>query len=691
MTKLHSAIAIAALTSASSVSSVAALSLQRQPMKHNRVSSRSGNRRATATTQWMLPNHVKSTFGQLQQRSSRFLPFYAIMEKPKDGSSSSSDEEAEEEEEEEKAWVVPTPPSNPPPPKPVITESRVAAAKAEENVLGEKIASEFINPLFVNPTIKKNVPTDITQGAFINGSFIAVFTAYLIYGPFIPLLQTIVAALSIGVITSYVSITEGTAGEFVRGVGKFTKDVTDTAVAQVGEWQESGKLDEVSKTVSKTIGSGAKTLMDAATKEYDESVAARKDEPIVQLTEGLTAEEAEMTRKSRVDGKPFAFEEIALPSQTPQVAEGMTADEAEVARKGRLNEDKKVADEKRAASAEAKMKAEEEAKAVTEAEANKKAEDEAKAAAEVEAKKKADEEAEAVAEADAKQKAENEAKAAAEADAKKKAEEEAKATAEAVAKQKAEDEAKAAAEGAVKQKAEDEAKAADEAKEIAEAEAKQKAAAEAEATKKAAEEQARKQEEARLAEFARLADENRIKEEAEQRAAEQAQQLEEARRLEEQAEAAREAVRLMAEQEALMADDEEDDDDFMDDDDWEASVLLANELAGIDGGSEDAKIMDKLLKTEMGGLSEEEEAALGKAARAAVLKYEQEMDERGSTPVVEEEEGEIFEPEVVEPVTKGANIDYSSMSVSDLKDILRSKGLKVGGKKAELIERLEES
>ena len=217
------------------------------------------------------------------------------------------------------------------------------------------------------------------------------------------------------------------------------------------------------------------------------------------------------------------------------------------------------------------------------------------------------------------------------------------------------------------------------------------AAAEAEAKKKAEEEEARQKEEARLAEFARLAEEARIKEEAEQRAAEQAR-LEEARLLEEQAEATREAVRLMAEQEALMADDEEDDDDFMDDDDWEASVLLANELAGIGGDSKDAKMMDELLQTEMGDLSEDEEAALGKAARAAVLKYEQEMAaERGSAPAVEEGNDDAFEPEIEEPVTEQETPDYSSMTVAQLKDILRSKGLKVGGKKAELIARLEES
>ena len=604
MTKFHSAIAIsAALTSAPSV---AALSLNRRPMSHTHISH--NNRRATSTTQWMLPNNIRSAFGSFQQRSSNFLPFRAIMEKPKDESSDSSSEE-EKEEEEGKAWVVPTPPSSPPPPKPVITESRAAAA-TEENVLGEKIANEIINPLIVNPSIKQEVPSDVIQGAFINGSFLAFLTAYYIYGPFIPLLQTIVAAFSIGVITSYVSITEGSAGEFVRSVGKFTKDVTDMAVSQVEEWQESGQLDKVSKT----IGSGAKSLMDTAVKE----VAARQEEPIIQLSEGSTADEAEATRKARVEGKSFAFEDAGIPSKT-QVAEGMTADEAEEARLARLNEDKKIADEKRAA-AEAKKKAEEE-----EAKAIAAAQEKAKAAAEAEAKRKAEEEAKAAAEAEAKRKAEEEAKAAAEAEAKRKAEEEA----------------------------------------------------------------ARQKEEARLAEFARLAEENRIKEEAEERAAEQAR-LEEARRLEEQAEAAREAVRLMAEQEALMDDEDEDDDDFMDDDDWEASVRLANELSGIGGGSEQDKLMDELLQEEMGDLSEEEEAALGKAARAAVLKYEQEMRERGVAPIVEEDDDEkVVESEPIVEETK--NVDYSSMTVAELKDILRSKGLKVGGKKAELIERLEES
>ena len=43
------------------------------------------------------------------------------------------------------------------------------------------------------------------------------------------------------------------------------------------------------------------------------------------------------------------------------------------------------------------------------------------------------------------------------------------------------------------------------------------------------------------------------------------------------------------------------------------------------------------------------------------------------------------------PVPAGDSVDYSKMTVAQLKDVLRSKGLKLSGKKAELIERLNES
>ena len=37
------------------------------------------------------------------------------------------------------------------------------------------------------------------------------------------------------------------------------------------------------------------------------------------------------------------------------------------------------------------------------------------------------------------------------------------------------------------------------------------------------------------------------------------------------------------------------------------------------------------------------------------------------------------------------NMEYESMTVAELKEILKARGLKVGGKKAELIQRLTES
>ncbi|WP_187144038.1 MULTISPECIES: hypothetical protein [Blautia] len=89
---------------------------------------------------------------------------------------------------------------------------------------------------------------------------------------------------------------------------------------------------------------------------------------------------------------------------------------------------------------------------------DKKAEAEAKKKAEEEAKKKAETEAKLQAEAEAKQKAETEAKQKAEAEAKQKAEEEARLQAEAAAKQQAEEEARLQAEAQAKQQAEEEAR-----------------------------------------------------------------------------------------------------------------------------------------------------------------------------------------------------------------------------------------
>lgn len=54
-----------------------------------------------------------------------------------------------------------------------------------------------------------------------------------------------------------------------------------------------------------------------------------------------------------------------------------------------------------------------------------------------------------------------------------------------------------------------------------------------------------------------------------------------------------------------------------------------------------------------------------------------------------EQQGDIWDYLVVEEQTEGEDVDYSKMTVKQLKVELRTRGLKVSGKKAELIERLQ--
>ena len=114
-------------------------------------------------------------------------------------------------------------------------------------------------------------------------------------------------------------------------------------------------------------------------------------------------------------------------------------------------------------------------------------------------------------------------------------------------------------------------------------------------------------------------------------------------------------------------------------------------------------IGDDLLQMEIDSLTTEEEDALGKAAREAVRKYEEEMamkksekqavrsswdDEMVGTPSMTG----AFQVEAEDaPSGPAATVDYSKMTVAKLKDELRSRGLKVSGKKAELIERLQDA
>ncbi len=217
-------------------------------------------------------------------------------------------------------------------------------------------------------------------------------------------------------------------------------------------------------------------------------------------------------------------------------------------------------------------------------------------------------------------------------------------------------------------------------------------------------------------------EEARLRAEEEARAMVELAATEERGRLEEQAKAAREAVRLMQEQEDASMEDDDDLDygDELDDEDWEASVRLANELQGFPSALAESiagdvadEFGDDLLRYEFDNLSKEEEDALGKAAREAVRKYEEGMrmkqSEKKSARASWDDEMVIAAPpqpsprkgeaidgvekvdEMYRSASKGANADYSKMTVTQLKDLLRSKGMKVSGKKDELIQRLESS
>lgn len=195
-------------------------------------------------------------------------------------------------------------------------------------------------------------------------------------------------------------------------------------------------------------------------------------------------------------------------------------------------------------------------------------------------------------------------------------------------------------------------------------------------------------------EEARIEEEERLAEEAARREAERIIREEETRLMEEQAAAAREAVTL-AEQQDLMDDD---DDDVIDDEDWEASVRLANQLAGIEdfeGGDINMNDMDDFLKVELDDLTQDEEELLGKAAREAVRKYEEEMrlrrNEKQTARSSWDEELVVKSNVQEEAGEDNTEADYSQMTIAELKDILRSRGLKVSGKKGELIERLMSS
>jgi hypothetical protein len=109
-------------------------------------------------------------------------------------------------------------------------------------------------------------------------------------------------------------------------------------------------------------------------------------------------------------------------------------------------------------------------------------------------------------------------------------------------------------------------------------------------------------------------------------------------------------------------------------------------------GEDDATFSDSQAGQEQAQNPED----LARAAREAVATYEAEMAAKSQERKAQKSEwaeavaAVSEEREIDASPTATAATDWASLTVAKLKDELRSRGLKVGGKKAELIQRLEE-
>ena len=235
-------------------------------------------------------------------------------------------------------------------------------------------------------------------------------------------------------------------------------------------------------------------------------------------------------------------------------------------------------------------------------------------------------------------------------------------------------------------------------------------------------------EEARLAEEERFAEEERLAGLA--RAAEEASLAEEERLAEEGrlAEMARVEAEARIAEEKQLAEEARLEEEEISDEEWEASIQLAQglspDLTGENGGWDAARQLAKDLVDEPEeeqhdfnnpDLTDEERMDLiGRAARAAVEEFEAAKQHEDDLEVLEKTrrnevksileevnglvnetkgETEVDNTNVEQPEVDNTNVEqpnYQKMTVVDLKGILRTRGLKISGKKAMLIERLQE-
>ena len=495
--------------------------------------------------------------------------------------------------------------------------------------------------------VEKNVPPKVVQSALTTA-----FVASLIATKSVSL-----ASLS-ALTAAYLAITSGRTGNCVRSIGSVANNVGEKFISF---WTTVDGGEKMSKIISLSLNAAVKAastiketqmgleaeddlqrILDEAAEAEKEATAAAAEleafQESLRATEEKEAHEAKQLLEQEVYDMEKVRNEVVKRGRKEKVKEDVERLEADL---GSLM---KIAAEQ--AAVEKRI---EEEKIAAEQAAEEKRMEEERIAAE---KKRMEEERIAAEWAAEEKRMEEERIAAERAEAKKKRLEEERIAAE-----------RAAAE---KKRIEEERIAAE------------RAAAEA-----------KRIEDERIASDRVAAEEARIAEE--RRRAEEAERSEQERIASEQAEfeaSVNLAKHLDADQEwadALLLEDEKSQ--------WESAGELARNLASKDGAKKTKKKTKKKPPTDSeknveSAEAEEKQEEVGRLAREAVRLYEEQMKaEKEAINVMKGVEDE-FESDTF---VMSGEMNYETMTVVELKDALRSRGLKVSGKKAELIDRLKNS